>query len=84
MFSHRASGSSGRSLGGLGVFSAFALVPLPPAGFKNPRLIFSCDTPAGSRGTRFFGGLVVSAFDTPLPPAAPAFKNPRLISSSSV
>ena len=79
MFSHRASGSSGRSLGGLGVFSAFALVPLPPAGFKNPRLIFSCDTPAGSR---FFGGLAVSsAFDTPLPPA---FKNPRLISSSSV
>ena len=81
MFSHRASGSSGRSaFRGLGVFSAFALVPLPPA-FKNPRLIFSCDTPAGSRGTRFFGGLVVSAFDTPLPPA---FKNPRLISSSSV
>ena len=83
MFSHRASGSSGRSLGGLAVFSAFALVPLPPAGFKNPRLIFSCDTPAGSRGTRFFGGLAVS-FDTPLPPAPPAFKNPRLISSSSV
>ena len=80
MFSHRASGSSGRSLGGLGVFSAFALVPLPPA-VKNPRLIFSCGTPAGSRGTRFFGGLAASAFDTPLPPA---FKNPRLISSSSV